>query len=211
MENMYYDLLQKPLKGFNPLKPEDTFTPIAIDLMKNYHIKCGNVKLFFAEIEFYYSRVEDKECLEKAHNQWEGVTYTRKTNAGDFFYHLSGCDICFESNLENSIGEEGGILIRSVVDESGKITAGPMTCVNMMLNACGKGYTPTLCKNNKIREAEIVSTYRFLGDKDFKSIKDNNNKDGNLKLAFFDNKLNKKDWDNARPSYYSSRIIKYNK
>ena len=211
MESLFYNLLQKPLKSFDPLKPEDTFTPIANDLMKNYHIKCGNIKLFLAEIEFYYSRVKDKKCLETVHNKWEGVTYTRKTNAGDFFYHLSGCDICFESNLENSIGEEGGILIRSIVDESGKITAGPISCVNMMLNSCGKGYTPALCKNDEKRDVEVVPTFRFLGEKDFNSIKEGNNKDRDLRLAFFDNKLNKNDWDNARPSYYSSRLIKYNK
>ena len=114
----FNDLLQKPLIFFNPLKPESTFKSIADDLMKDYCIKCGGNEFYFAELEFYYYRTKDKEILESANSQWEGVTYPRITKAGDFFYHLSGCDICFESHLVKSgkeiDGEGGGILISLV-------------------------------------------------------------------------------------------------
>ena len=126
----YKDLLQKPLNGFNPIEPENTFELIANNLMKNYCIKCGNEEFYFVEIEFYYYRTEDKERLKKEDNNWEGVTYPRITQTGDFFYHLSGCDICFKSNLTKSdniiVGEGGSILIRSIVDKSGNVTAGPI-------------------------------------------------------------------------------------
>ena len=170
--------------------------------MKDYCVKCGDKFFFFAEIEFYYYRASDKKDLEKAGMNWEGVTYSRNTNAGDFFYHLSGCDICFKSD-EN---ECGGILIRSLIDESEKVVAGPMNCVNAMLNACGKNHNvPSLFKKNNPRNVDIRSTYRFLGDDDFKKI-NNGNKDGNLKLAYFDSNIKQNVWNTARPSYYSTRF-----
>ena len=211
MEKIYNDLLQNPLNTFNPLKPESTFESIANDLMKDYCIKCGNKEFFLAEIEFYYFRSEDEDLLKTEGNKWEGVTYPRITKAGDFFYHLSGCDICFKSKLEYSKskinGEGGGILIRSIIDKNNIVTAGPINCVNTMLNACGRGKIPFLYKMEKDRKSvKVHSTYRFLGDKDFKGIDKGENKDGLHKLAFYDKNINSHDWNNARPSYYSYRF-----
>ena len=199
------ELLQIP-NCFNPLKPNETFEPIAQKLMKDYCIKCGGKFFFFAEIEFYYYRASDKEALEKAGMNWEGVTYTRNTNAGDLFYHLSGCDICFKS-VEN---ECGGILIRSLIDESEEIVAGPMNCVNAMLNACGKNNNvPSLFKKGNPRNVDVRSTYRFLGDDDFKKI-NNGNKDGELKLAFYNSKIEKDIWKKKKNSYnYYLKRFKY--
>jgi hypothetical protein len=208
----FNDLLQKPLIFFNPLKPESTFKSIADDLMKDYCIKCGGNEFYFAELEFYYYRTKDKEILESANSQWEGVTYPRITKAGDFFYHLSGCDICFESHLVKSgkeiDGEGGGILIRSLVDKSGNVTAGPINCVNTMLNACGRGIVPFLDKKEekRVQYVEACSTFRFLGDKDYKNIIKGENNDGKYKLAFYDKKISPNDWNKARPSYYSYRF-----
>ena len=212
MKENYEGLLQKTLKDFNPLEPESTFNSIADDLMKDYCIKCGDNEFYFAEIEFYYYRTKDKEILKINNSQWEGVTYPRITKAGDFFYHLSGCDICFESCLVRSgaeiDGEGGGILIRSIVDKYGNVTAGPINCVNTMLNACGRGKVPFLDKKEgkRVQNIEVCSTFRFLGDKDYKKINKGENNDGKYKLAFYDKKISSNDWNKARPSYYSYRF-----
>lgn len=211
MQEMYEKLLQQPLIGFDPLNPEKTFKCIADSLMKNYCIRCGNEEFYFAEIEFYYYRSEDEELLNKEGNKWEGVTYLRTTEAGEFFYHLSGVDICFKSNLTKSdgviYGEGGGILIRSIIDMNKNVTAGPINCVNTMLNACGKGQTPFLYKKGKERKGvNVHSTYRYLGGLDFKKIDKGDNKDGKYKLAFYDKEIDLEDWNKARPSYYSYRF-----
>lgn len=216
MEYNYYDLLQKPLEGFNPLDPEVTFNKIAKNLMHNYCIQCGKEQFYFAEIEFYYYKTTDQNKFDKISN-WEGVTYDRNTNAGDLFYHLSGCDICFDSNInklnKEFISEGGGILIRSLSDKTGKIiTAGPMNCVNTMLNACGKEKAPYLSQIDKsiVYDINVCPTYRYLGSNDFKIIKDNikdkTNRDGNLKLAYYNDKISIDAWNKARPSYYNSRF-----
>ena len=211
MQEMYENLLQQPLVGFDPLNPENTFKSIAVDLMKDYCIRCGNEEFYFAEIEFYYYRSEDEELLKKVGNKWEGVTYLRTAKAGDFFYHLSGVDVCFNSKLDKSKfkinGEGGGILIRSIIDKNKNVTAGPLNCVNTMLNACGRGQTPFLYKKDKERKGvDVHSTYRYLGDSDFKKIDKGENKDGKYKLAFYDKEIDSEDWTKARPSYYSYRF-----
>ena len=39
MKQLYNDLLQEPLKDFNPLEPENTFKLIANDLMREYLVQ----------------------------------------------------------------------------------------------------------------------------------------------------------------------------
>ena len=78
-----------------------------------------------------------------------------------------------------------------------------------MLNACGRDRTPFLDKIEKCEErnqVEVKSTYRFLGDSDFKKIDIGENTDGLHKLAFYDKNIDSKDWNKARPSYYSKRF-----
>lgn len=87
----------------------------------------------FMELEFYFCSPEHPDV----------ITYPRIAKAGDWFFHESGVDICFESNVElnsetgkvvsdsNSYGF-GGILIRALTkeSESGEITfiTGPLNC-----------------------------------------------------------------------------------
>ncbi|MBR0502203.1 MAG: hypothetical protein IJJ77_03060 [Paludibacteraceae bacterium] len=200
--------LQEPIEKLNGSNVQETFKEIAEKLFKNYYIQCGEKKYYFAEIEFYYYSDKSPDS-----DGWQGVTYDRIKNVGDLFYHLSGCDICFNSKLEKNkdkkdemVGFGGGILIRSIEDEEGNVTAGPMTCVNKMLNACGKGNVPFLVKQENKMDLEVQETYRFLGDKDFKLIEKKQNRDGDLKIAFFNKKIEKKSWNKARPSYYSNRF-----
>jgi hypothetical protein len=205
-----FDKVEKnDLKGF-----QDKCFEIAEDLFCNYCINCNGEKYYFAEIEFYY--YEGRNFNEK----WNEVTYSRKCKAGEIFYHLSGMDISFNSNLpqdfkKKKVGYGGGILIRSVVEKDGnteKIIVGPLTCVNKMLNACHGKKMPFVDKAKAGRNVALLPTYRYLGKKDFDNIEKKESKDSNqgidLKLAFFDDALQPK-WNNARSSYYSNRLTKY--
>ena len=81
-----------------------------------------------------------------------------------------------------------------------------MKCVNEMLNACGNGRAPFLKQNKNNMELVVQETYRFLGDKDFKTIDTHTNSDGILKLAFFNAKIKKELWNEARTSYFTYRF-----
>lgn len=82
---------------------QDKCKEIAKKLLENYCIEYGEKKYYyFAEIEFYYY---DKE---RWNDEWNEKTYPRdKKDAGDFFFHYSGVDICFNSKFEE--GKFGGI------------------------------------------------------------------------------------------------------
>ena len=182
---------------------------LATKLMKEFCIQCGNKKYYFAEIEFYYY---DHTWFNK---EWNEVTYPRTCAAGAIFYHLSGMDICFESNLpkdfkKKKAGFGGGILIRSIWEKDDKgnkiITVGPLTCVNKILNACDGKQMPKLEKLPASEQIDIKpeETYRYLGKDDYKNIDDCKNKDGKLKLSFYDNAEDL--WKNAKTSYYNRLI-----
>lgn len=210
------ELLQKPLVKLNSKNVEETFEKIAEKLFNNFVIKCGNKIFRFAEIELYYFK--ENEMDEK----WNEITYERDGyNLGDLLFHLSGMDICFNSKLTKNNGKKfgygGGILIRSILEikeckESQKdnyeVTVGPLTCVNKMLNACKGGKLPEL---NFVSgyNCKPINTYRYLGETDFNAIENDNNIDGNLKLAFYDPNIDEKMWNKARSSYYSKRLKRY--
>ena len=88
------DALQKPLESMNGDNVQSSFKKIAENLFNNFCIQCGKKDYYFAEVEFYYY---DKEnyLIDKEQNKWNTVTYPRTGySAGDFFFHLSGFDIC---------------------------------------------------------------------------------------------------------------------
>lgn len=201
------ELLQKPLKD-NGKNIQEAFNQIAKDLIQKFCIQCGETNFYLAEFEFYYY----EETL--FNQKWNEITYERiGYKAGDLFYHLSGMDICFDSHLSKDKGKKvgygGGVLIRSVVEENGDITVGPLTCVNKMLNKCKGGDMPKLVLLPKQRNCIPKQTYRFLGQEDFKVIPEMKNIDGELQLAYFD-PLTPEAWNKARSSYYKNRLIKYN-
>ena len=110
-------------------------------LFDNYCIRCGNKSFQFAEIEFYYYKKKELN-ISNFDDEWNKETYPRNKNAGDFFFHYSGVDVCFQCEFEekeknNEYGEYGGILVRSILDGN-KILAGPLFCANAILNACEK-------------------------------------------------------------------------
>lgn len=124
-------LLKSPFEKLegNSEKFQSKCSDIATKLIQYFCIECGTKKYYFAEIEFYYYKVGlwDEE--------WNKKTYPRTgKKAGDFFFHYSGVDICFDSEFKK--GEFGGILIRSLKDTDGNFITGPSVCSLEIMNTC---------------------------------------------------------------------------
>ena len=164
---------------------------IAGVLFTSYGIECNNKIFRLAEIEFYYYDSE-QYLKDRINHKWQEVTYPRNDyKGGELFYHLSGIDICFDSQYNEESGRFGGILIRSIKDGD-KIIAGPLNCKDEILNACKNGEMPKLKKVSEKQEIELEQTYRSLG-KTGTDIHDG--------LCFFDRILVKDDWNPKRDRF----------
>ncbi len=143
-------------------KMSAAFAKIASVLFKDYGVECGSIFYHFAEMEFYYYRKGEFEY------PWNTITYPRDKENGEFFYHLSGVDICFESRSSKENAEFGGIIIRSLAILSEgcekNVVFGPLTCKNEMLNHCHREM-PTLRKSAKPYDC-IVSQTSLAGIQD---------------------------------------------
>ena len=170
---------------------------IASKLFNNYGIKCNNKIFRLAEIEFYYYDSE-QYLKDPSHHKWQEVTYPRNDyKGGELFYHLSGIDICFDSQYKEKSGKFGGILIRSIKDGE-KIIAGPLNSKDEILNACKNGKMPKLKKVSGKQEIKPAQTYRSLG----KTGTDTH--DG---LCFYDASIIKGDWNPLKDRYDTKRGV----
>ena len=197
MEQLY-ELLKNPFDGLiqdDVAGIQDRCLEIAKTLFENYCVKCGYKAYRFAEIEFYYYRNEEsgKNNFDK---EWNRETYPRNKDAGKFFFHYSGVDICFQCHYDdidkdNEYGEFGGILIRSLRDGT-KILAGPLFCANLMLNAC-KEHMPTLQKGD-YQQCTLEHATRFGISSDKKQ-----EEGKELFLCYYATDVNgeKLDWDKS--------------
>lgn len=164
---------------------------IAGELFTSYGIECNNKIFRLAEIEFYYYDSE-QYLKDPSHHKWQEVTYPRNDyKGGEMFYHLSGIDICFDSQYNEESGRFGGILIRSIKDGD-KIIAGPLNCKDEILNACKNGEMPKLIEVSGKQEIEPAQTYRSLG----KTGTDTH--DG---LCFYDASIKKGNWNPKRDRF----------
>lgn len=190
LTNPFEGLKENDLNGF-----QANCQTIAEDLFCNYCINCNGKEYYFAEIEFYY--YDSNQYLQNSEQyKWQKVTYPRKCNAGQLFYHLSGVDICFESDYDNQKAKFGGILIRAIKDvngENGTVIAGPLNCKDAILNACKGSSMPKLHEVEVTKKCKLTpkSTYRALGENDI-DIK-------NDKLCFFDSHIS--DWNPPKEKY----------
>ena len=133
---------------------KDYFDKLSDYLFHHLAIKAGKKTYTFIEVEFYYY---NKNGI------FQGplycCTYPRSRNAGQFFWHYSGLDICFESSEEK--GYFGGILIRSLKKDDKEIIAGPMRCSDEILNSCEKEL-PTLVEHeSNLGEKNFETTFRY--------------------------------------------------
>ena len=164
---------------------------IAGELFTSYGIECNNKIFRLAEIEFYYYDSE-QYLKDPSHHKWQEVTYPRNDyKGGELFYHLSGIDICFDSQYNEESGRFGGILIRSIKDGD-KIIAGPLNCKDEILNACKNEKMPKLIEVSGKQEIEPAQTYRSLG----KTGTDTH--DG---LCFYDASIKKGNWNPKRDRF----------
>lgn len=200
-----------PIESLAANNLQTTFHTMAENLCTNFCIQCNEKRYYFAEIEFYYFKEGVWEY------NWNTATYPRqfKGKGGQLFYHLSGVDVCFDGDLEKKkngslSGNGGGILIRSIVDSSVNsekpLIVGPLTCANTLLNACDGKCMPSVQSLNEIHNFKTTQTYRFFGNDDFSKIEKGTNRDGELKLAFFDGNFKPTDWNEARSTYYEKRL-----
>lgn len=156
------ELLQEPLEDLNSCNVQITFAMIARNLFNNCYIGCRDVEYYFAEIEFYY--YDKEQCLGSNAEQykWQLITYARSDKkVGDFLYHLSGIDICFDSRIDSDCVRFGGILIRSIKDKNDKVVAaGPYTCRDFILNECCKKAMsiPKLGVREKLSDITPIAT-----------------------------------------------------
>ena len=183
--------LKKPFDGISNYECfKAKCRDIASKLFNNYGIKCNNKIFRLAEIEFYYYDSE-QYLKDPSHHKWQEVTYPRNDyKGGELFYHLSGIDICFDSQYKEKSGKFGGILIRSIKDGE-KIIAGPLNSKDEILNTCKNGKMPKLKKVSEKQEIELEQTYRSLG-KTGTDIHDG--------LCFYDASI-KGDWNPLKDRY----------
>ena len=155
--------LKKPFDGISNYECfKAKCRDIAGELLTNYGIDCNKKNFCFAEIEFYYYDSE-QYLKDRINHKWQEVTYPRNDyKGGELFYHLSGIDICFDSQYNEESGRFGGILIRSLKDGD-RIIAGPLNCKDEILNACKNGEMPKLIEVSGKQEIKPAQTYRSLG------------------------------------------------
>lgn len=132
---------------------KDYFDILSDYLFHHLAIKAGKKTYTFIEVEFYYY---NKNGIFQG--PLYSCTYPRSRDAGQFFWHLSGMDICFESKEKE--GYFGGILIRSLKKNDEEIIAGPMRCSYEILNSC-KTELPTLVEHESNSGYEPKTTFRY--------------------------------------------------
>jgi hypothetical protein len=188
--------LKKPFDGISNYESfKAKCRDIAGELFTSYGIECNNKIFRLAEIEFYYYDSE-QYLKDRINHKWQEVTYPRNDyKGGELFYHLSGIDICFDSQYNEESGRFGGILIRSIKDGD-KIIAGPLNCKDEILNACKNGKMPKLIevKVSERRSIKLNSTYRSLG-KTGTDIHDG--------LCFFDGSIEVGDWNPIKDRFFT--------
>ena len=168
------------------------FEGLAKTLFNQIDILAGNDRYSLAEIEFYYQNGIFKDGHYKD-------TYARTKPAGSLFWHLSGIDICFDSNKEE--GYFGGILIRSIVKEDGSLITGPMCCSDELLNSCAltstieiPSFIPILIDKEKELNIDPQPTIR-------QGIKVDNEKNA-LPFCFY---VERSSWKNYKGYNYAAR------
>jgi hypothetical protein len=145
---------------------------IAKSLLCDYQITKGKKCYDILEIEFYY--------FDKGHP--DIITYPRTSESGDWYFHQSGVDLCFNSVVvrdEDTKGGKrqgtinpksshfGGILIRAIRRGDGTLFLGPLNTCNELfdrLNAFGNNdnLMPLLEKRKSAKTGKIKKCSRYF-------------------------------------------------
>ena len=142
------------------------FDDLADYLFHHVAIKAGDDTFTFIEVEFYYYQKgkDGKKGIFEGERIFN-CTYPRTRKAGQFFWHYSGLDICFESSDEEKEEHFGGILIRSLMkkgkeEKKDEVIAGPMRCSNELMNS-SKNELPSLIDYEANSDKKLASTLRY--------------------------------------------------
>jgi hypothetical protein len=167
--------LEKMLKSVENISKEtdaeEVFKTIAQKLFNECVIKKGKDTYEFLEIEFYYY----------SKNHQDITTYPRDAKIGEWFTHLSGMDIAFNSEKKEDANRPksqkkhfineygGGILVRSIRKKYPKdindYYFGPLNTMihlfqNINFEAQNADNIPTIVEQNNM-EIEIQKTTRY--------------------------------------------------
>ncbi len=148
--------------------PVVEFESFAKGLMRNFQIKKGDKLYWITDIEFYIYSDEHKDI----------ITYPRNSPAGVWFFHRSGVDITFKSEVDSharplvrkpeltSASVFGGILLRGIVmDGNPSINAdGPYKVCDELFDQFNAYETPknfpSIVMANSPRSVEVKRTVR---------------------------------------------------
>lgn len=159
------DILSRVERITSPMVAESIFEGIAATLFERFHIERGDARYFFLEVEFYYF----SESHPDRRRHWpRPFVYPRSCDAGVFFTHTSGLDICFESKMDDrgKFISGGGILLRSLLretpDHSQTVVAGPWDCFEALMNYSEAGKYPVITESNTLAHpVELKKTRRY--------------------------------------------------
>ena len=174
------------------------FAKIAEKLCNCYYIKKGSVVYEFLEIEFYlYSE-----------NHPDIITYPRNANMGDWFFHQSGVDLCFNTISKDGINwdnlkivpsgvEFGGILIRGLKkSEEGKECqniVGPLKCCYELFDRFS-AINENLSQYPYVKKKDYASLFSLSCSKRRLNFKDRKATYGRLNALFENAKVDERDF-----------------
>ena len=138
LNDLQYKLSREYLESEGKLA--DKFADIAEILLKKVAIKKGNDLYYITDIEFYWFSDSHRDI----------ITYPRNTKAGEWFFHMSGVDIAFESWVKTEKAwlydkkfltpdaKFGGILLRGIkpIENGQPVDVKPLN--DHPLNICNK-------------------------------------------------------------------------
>lgn len=154
----------------------EKFKEIADFLMNQCVVKVGTRKFRMMEIEFYLF----------SEKHYDIIAYPRTNmDGGEWFFHASGVDICFNSHCEQDsdgifkLNEKrnkfGGILIRGIVELDdhlnpiGKSIAGPIKSMDMLFQKIdafdtekSREQVAVIVEERHLSEVEVESTTRWI-------------------------------------------------
>lgn len=174
MENLKEILDISKFIGLSEESIAKRFAEIADILFNNYCIVKSGITYEFQEIEFYLY----------CEGHYDIITYPRSADSGDWYFHSSGLDLCFNSSPKpnhNSYSDKdnnpllyGGILIRSlkkIINGKDEYITGPLKCCYELFDKFSaiekqvKQY-PYIEKRENRNHIVPVSSARYLNFKD---------------------------------------------
>lgn len=155
--------------------PETVFGNIADGLFRRWLIRKGDVTFRFLEIEFYYLSPHHPDYkTDPKSGAKRPFVYSRNSEAGDFFLHNSGVDICFRSSMTKdgaklTMQKGGGILLRSLLrtapDERDTAVMGPIACREALFNYSNSRSSPVIEETEEpFDDVALKSALRMRGN-----------------------------------------------